>query len=178
MRESTSRPKRSVPSGWLALGGANICAAATAVGEYGATASARAPARMISPSIAQALTKSGLRAARPSPTRSATSEPRVERRVEQIDAEIEQHEDPAEQQDHALDDGIVALEDRVEQQPADTGQREDVLDHDNAADDVAELDAGHGDDGDERVAQRVAERHLALGQALGSRGTHVLAAEH
>src|SRR5688500_20315221 len=113
MRESTSRPKRSVPSGWLALGGANICAAATAVGEYGATVSARAPARMIRPSTAQALTKSGLRAARPSPTRSATSEPRVERRVEQIDAKIEQHEDPGVQQDHALDDGLVAVDERA-----------------------------------------------------------------
>src|SRR5688572_19996676 len=101
MRDRTSRPKRSVPRGWAALGGANICAAATAVGEYGATTSARRPAATSAPSTRQAVTKSGLRAARRSARGSATPQPRIERRVENVHGEVQQHEDGAQEQDDA-----------------------------------------------------------------------------
>src|SRR2546430_9731605 len=54
------------------------------------------------------------------------------------------YEGGREQQNHPLDHGVVTLEDRVEQEPPDAGQREDVLDDDDAAHDVAELGAEIG----------------------------------
>src|SRR5687768_15860069 len=130
IRDNTSRPKRSVPSRWPALGGANICAAPTAVGEYGATRSASAPARTMRPSTTHAPTNSGLRSARRADAGSATAQPRIERGVEEVHGEVQEHEDGAEEEDDPLHDRVVALEDGVQQEPADARQREDVL-HDD-----------------------------------------------
>src|SRR5437773_2285178 len=132
-------------------------------------------------SAPHAPTKRGLRASerRGAATiaRLAASEPRIEDRIEKVHGEVQDHEGGGEEQNHALDHRVVALEDRVEQQPPDAGQGEDVFDHDDAAHDVAELDAGDRDDGDQRVAERVVEGHPALGQPLGARRANVLAPE-
>ena len=50
-----------------------------------------------------------------------------------------------EDQDEALDHGVVALEDRLDRQPSDTVPGEDVLDHDGAAHHGGELHAHHRD---------------------------------
>ena len=64
--------------------------------------------------------------------------------------------------------GIIAVADRAHHQIADTRQGEDVLDDDRAADEIAELDADHGDEGNQRVAQDVTGNDLPLGQPLGA----------
>src|SRR5216117_1743101 len=170
MRDRRSRPNRSVPKGWRGLGPWNTWAASIAVGENGATNAAKSPMAIMRRSAPHAPTKRGLRASerRGAATiaRLAASEPRIEDRIEKVHGEVQDHEGGGEEQNHALDHRVVALEDRVEQQPPDAGQGEDVFDHDDAAHDVAELDAGDRDDGDQRVAERVVEGHPALGQPL------------
>src|SRR2546430_2657088 len=181
MRDRRSRPNRSVPKGWRGLGPWNTWAASIAVGENGATSAAKSPTATMRRSAAHAAMKSGLRASErvgAAPVRgSAASEAGIENRIEEIHDEVQDHEGGREQQNHPLDHGVVTLEDRVEQEPPDAGQREDVLDDDDAAHDVAELGAGDRDDGDQRVAERVVEGHPALGQPLGAGRADVLAAE-
>src|SRR5947208_16525379 len=181
MRDKRSRPNRSVPNGWRGLGPWNTWAASIAVGENGATSAAKSPTTTMRRSAAHAATKSGLRAserggAAPVPG-SAAPETGIENRIEEIHDEVQDHEGGREQQNHALDHGVVTLEDRVEEKPPDAGQRKDVLDDDDAAHDVAELGAGDRDDGDQRVAERVVEGHPALGQPLGAGRADVLASE-
>ena len=74
--------------------------------------------------------------------------------------------------------GKVALEDRVDHQLADARQRVDLLDHERAADEIADVDAEHGDGRDDRVAERVTHEHARLRQALRARGGHVFRLEH
>jgi len=54
---------------------------------------------------------------------------------------------------HPLDHRVVALVDRVEQKAAHAGQPEHRLDDDGPADDLRELGAEQGDDGDDRVPE-------------------------
>ena len=56
------------------------------------------------------------------------------KRIADIDGEIDQHIGSREQQDYALDDGIVAPQDRVDGEPTDAGNGEDRLGDDDAAD--------------------------------------------
>src|SRR5436190_3057435 len=181
MRDRRSRPNRSVPNGWRWLGPWNTWAASIAVGENGAMRPAKSPTAIMRKSATQAPTKSGPRASEPvgavAVPGSAAAEARIEDRIEEIHGEVQHHERGGEEENHALHHGIVSLEDRVEQEAPHTGQREDVLDHDDAAHDVAELDAGDRDDGDQRVPERVVEGHPALGQPLGARRADVLAPE-
>src|SRR5438046_4811951 len=50
--------------------------------------------------------------------------PRIEQHVRKIDRKIDQHVDRGKNQDHALNDGIVAAQDRGDGEASDAGQRE------------------------------------------------------
>ena len=80
----------------------------------------------------------------------------VEVGVQHVDDQVHQHEARRDEQHAGLDDRVVALHDPVQDQRPDARQREDLLDDDRAAEQVADLDAGDRDDGDQGVAQRVA----------------------
>src|SRR2546430_4184467 len=180
-RDKRSRPNRSVPNGWRGLGPWNTWAASIAVGENGASRPAKSPTATTTRRATHAPAKSGPRASErfgaAAVPGSAAAETGIEDRIEEIHDEVQHHERGGEEENHALHHRIVALEDRVEQEAPHTGQREDVLDHDDAAHDVAELDAGDRDDRDQCVAERVVEGHPALGHPLGARRAHVLAPE-
>ena len=77
----------------------------------------------------------------------------------------------------ALHDGVVARADRVEQRLAHAGQVEDRLGQDGTADQRAERQADHRDDGQQRVAHGVAAHDQELAQPLGAGGAHVVEAE-
>ena len=62
---------------------------------------------------------------------------------------------------------VLLLLDAEEDLPADAGDREDLLDDDGAAQQIAELQAGHRDDRDERVAQDVPHLEPPRRHALG-----------
>src|SRR5260370_24773796 len=59
---------------------------------------------------------------------------RIEHGVAQIHQQIDDHIGRREQQDDALYDGVVAAQDRIDREPADAGDREHGLRHDDAAD--------------------------------------------
>ncbi len=82
-----------------------------------------------------------------------------------------------EQHDDVADDDQVALADRLEDEPAEAGEIEDVLDDDGAGEQEGELQAHDGDDRDQRVAQHVAAQGLCAGQALGARRAHPVLAQ-
>src|SRR5580693_5176577 len=111
---------------------------------------------------------------------SAMLEPHagIEEGVAHVDEEIDDDVDSREDQCHALDDRVVAAEDGVDREPADAGNGEDRLRDDDAADQQRDAAADHGDDRDRRVAQRVADQHLALGKALGLRRADIVLAQH
>src|SRR5215471_108340 len=60
--------------------------------------------------------------------RSAVADSRIEIAVQQVDGQVDRHEQHRDEQDRALGQRIVALVDRPEDEPADAGQREDLLD--------------------------------------------------
>ena len=92
--------------------------------------------------------------------------------------EIDEDDDAGDQQDAALESGIVAPADRLDQPFADTRPGEDRLGEDGAGQQRADLQADHGDDGDERVAQRMDADDAEGREALGAGGAHIILLEH
>src|SRR5437763_13405720 len=120
------------------------------------------------------------RSAPAEPWRSSSGAPRlvtysrIEVRVQEIHGEVHGHEHDGHEQDRALGQRIIALVDRPQHQTSDARQRENLLDDDGAAEQDADLQPDHGDDRDQRVAQRVLEHDQAGSQPLGRRRADVL----
>src|SRR5262245_1834829 len=127
--------------------------------------------------------RSGLPCSKSTDARMASSSARVadagiEVPVEEIDGEVDDHEENRDEEDGALGHGIVALVDRPEHETAHAGEREHFLDDHRAAQEDAGLEPGHGDHRDERVLERVLQDHAPPGQTLGGSRAHVLRAQH
>src|ERR671937_557171 len=106
------------------------------VGPYGETTSASAAtATSASPKATSAL--------------RTEANPRIDVRVHQIDGEIAQHEQTADEEHRTLHDRIVALEHGPEEQAPDARQGEHFFGDDRAAEQIADLHAGDGDQRDE-----------------------------
>src|SRR5262249_23108624 len=84
----------------------------------------------------------------PAPGRgwAAIANPRVEHGVGEIDDQIDQHVNEAEQQHDALDDRIVAAQDGIDREAADARDREHRFGDHSAADQERNADADYGDD--------------------------------
>ena len=95
---------------------------------------------------------------------SAIADPRVHVGVDEIDEQVRHHEEPADEEDRPLHQRVVALEHGPQEQPPHARQREHLLGDDGAAQQVAHLDAGHRDQRDEAVLERVSPQHALLGQ--------------
>ena len=72
-------------------------------------------------------------------------------------------------EDERLQDSVVALEDRVDEQRAKARPSEDVLDDDGAADEMGDDDAGLRDGGDGSVRELVPDDDLRAQEALPPR---------
>src|SRR5438093_9162854 len=81
--------------------------------------------------------------------------PRVEQHVRKVDQQIDQHVDRGKNQDHALNDGIVAAQDRIDGEASDAGQREHRLGDDRAADQQCDANADDRHHGNRRVLERM-----------------------
>src|SRR4051794_26765962 len=68
-------------------------------------------------------------------------DPGIEQRVADVDGEIDEHVPRREHQDDALDDGIVAPQDGVDDETADAGDGEYRLGDDDAGDEQRDADA-------------------------------------
>jgi hypothetical protein len=63
-------------------------------------------------------------------------------------------------------------------QASQSGQREDGFEDDAARQQLAELHAGHGEDGDQRIAERVRGDHPRFGDTFSSSRAHIILAEN
>src|SRR5574337_303222 len=106
--------------------------------------------------------------------RSAHPDLRVEVDVEEIDREVHEHHDEGEKEDTRLHDGKVELTDGADDEPAHPRYREYRLGDDGAAEQQAELEPRHGDQGQGGVDESVVPDDDPFGDALGSGGTHVV----
>ncbi len=86
---------------------------------------------------------------------SVEAHARIEQGVGDVGQEVDEHDDDPRRRGSRLDDREVAMEDRVDHQLADSGDGEDLLDDERAADEEADVDAEDRDGRDDRVAERV-----------------------
>ena len=94
---------------------------------------------------------------------------RIQIRIQHIRGQVGQRETYHRDHGHRLHQRQVPAVDGEDQQTAQARIVEDVLDHDQAADQPAEADGDDGDGGQQGVAQHVLDDHGALGQALERR---------
>src|SRR5689334_13769679 len=160
MRESTSRPRWSVPSQCCADDGRSLKRMARSSGGHGVqksdtsavpTNSSSSTAPIWKPTWRRARARKAL-TRRPS---CGDPRPRIEQHVGKIDQQIHDQHQNGEQDHHVLDDDQVAVVDRVVDELADAGQAEHALDDHRTGDQEAGDQAGHRRHGNERVAQRV-----------------------
>src|ERR1043166_526632 len=102
----------------------------------------------------------------------------VEDGIERVHSQVDQDDGGDDDEVDALDDRIVALADRLEEEAPESGQAEDGLDDHGPAEDLRDLDAEHGQHGDEGVLQAVLEHDGALAEPLGPRGADVILAQY
>ncbi|MPL91103.1 hypothetical protein SDC9_37166 [bioreactor metagenome] len=102
------------------------------------------------------------------------SHARIGQRVTDVGDEVHDHHHDREEHGEAADHRQVARHDRIDQQAAETGHREDLLDHHGAADDPADPHPDDRDRRDQAVGQHVTEEHLRPAQPLGSGGIDVI----
>src|SRR5437879_408540 len=103
---------------------------------------------------------------------------RIEDGIERVHRQVDQDDGGDDDEVDALDDRIVALGDRLEEETPEAGQAEDGLDDHGAAEDLRDLDAEHGQHRDEGVLQAVLEHDGPLAQPLGPRGADVVLTQH
>src|SRR6266851_3712167 len=137
MRLSTSRPKRSVPSGCsvvarsIQTGGMSFVLMSPSVGLCGASTDAKSA--------------QSTRAARTPPAnhgscrlRAGTTDPRIQVAVEHVHEEVAAEIERAQHEHARLHDRIVARGDRLEDQPPEPRPREHGLGDDGAAEELHE----------------------------------------
>src|SRR5207237_4350026 len=81
-------------------------------------------------------------------------------------------------EDHGLYRLVVALTHGLNERGAHARHDEDYLHDDEPAQEPAAPPADEGDDGQERIPERMAVDDGALGEALGARRAHVVLANH
>src|SRR5690242_12937025 len=192
-RESTSRPRWSVPSTWAlpsmpwSVGAASRPRSDWRSGSCGASHGAATAIRAsASTKRPPAMTSRRVRRA-PAPPRAAAAstatastgtDAGIEDAIQEVDGEVEDDEQDGREEDRALHDRVVAVVDRLDGQPSDAGPREDRLRHHGAAEQGAELQPGDRHHRQRGVLERVLHHHAGLRQALGPRGAHEVLAQH
>ena len=76
--------------------------------------------------------------------------------MDDVDEQVGRDDEEGEHERRSLHHRIVARRDRVDEQAAEPGDPEDVLDQDRAADQEREVDPEDDDERDDRIAQHVA----------------------
>src|SRR5947209_1668052 len=123
----------------------------------------------------------GISPGRPGARTPATlgeADPGIQVAIEQVDGDVEDDEEDRDREYGALHERVVALDDRAQQHAADARDRKDLLDHDGAAEQLADLDAEERDHDDEPVLQDVTAHDDPRRQAFRTRGAHVIGPKH
>src|SRR4029079_18066109 len=108
---------------------------------------------------------------------SCVPDPGVEDGVKHIYAQIGEDDDESDQDVNRLDDRVVVGVDRRDVVAAHAGNRIDLLDDDGATNEHRKLQTHDGDNGNERIAEGVADDDDAFAQALGPGGADVVLAQ-
>src|SRR5215510_455244 len=179
MRERMSRPSSSRPSPWLHDGPASEPSSCCFSGSRGATQGPKTAMRRKNSTRPRPATAARLRAKR----RQAAApglvlDAGVGISVQDVSRQVHEHGHEGHQQDRALDHRKVPHADRFDDEPADAGKGEYRLHEHGPREDEPELERHHCDDGQERVAERVARDDQAFLDALGARGPDVVLVEH
>src|SRR3954464_5334797 len=188
-RESRSRPSSSVPSQKAADGGLRTARKLVFVGSarprWGAAIAASAKARTRAPprtalrlrrNLVRTRERWGASASASSIGRIAatasgsSAQARVDQHVETVSEQVEDDEAEGGAQHHPLDHGVVAGEDRVDDELAETADGEDLLGQHGPRPELAEEERGEGHDRGQRVAQRVLQDPADAGQAVDPGG--------
>ena len=88
---------------------------------------------------------------------------------DEVDDDVQEQEGRRHREHHRLDQRHVLVDHRLHGQPAEAGVGEHRLGDDRAAQEVTQLEAERGHDGDRAVAEGVPEDHRPLADALGPR---------
>src|SRR5450755_1622217 len=138
--ETTSRPRLSVPSQWLAPGSSRRCGTSISVAECGVQTVESAAVAIRSSTSAPPMAKlRWCRARRSRDSAMAGLQPRVDYHVEHVDDEVDDDDRRRQQHHDVSHDAEIAVGDRLEDEPAEAWQREHVLDDDRAGEQVREL---------------------------------------
>src|SRR5690606_13355489 len=92
--------------------------------------------------------------------------PRMDQGVEQVDQQIDHHERDRDKQDAALQQRVISVGDRLQDQLTHTGQGKDLLNHHRAAEEIPDLDAENRHHRDQGVPQGVAPNDDPLRRPL------------
>src|SRR5919204_4096206 len=111
------------------------------------------PARSASATASGASTSSSVGAAGGTGCMGSVFDTWVEQGVEDVHAQVDDHEQERRDDDHALHHGIVAVEDAGHGKLADPWQGKDRLGQYGAGEEQAQLQSDHSDDRDQGVAQ-------------------------
>src|SRR2546425_542801 len=182
MRERTSRPSWSVPSGWALEGALRIFFTSGRFGARGEMAGARSAstARQTTttpPASASRFRRNARQKAftrSPAPPAWGHSDPRIDQTVREVGDQVGAQGERRHDDEVAHDHGVVALEDRLDHQLPHARDGEDRLDDHAAADQARQREPEDRHDREQRVAQRVLADHHALGETLGPRGLDVV----
>src|SRR2546429_5266832 len=198
-RESTSRPRWSVPSRWPRVppscqaGGRKRSPSAPTSGSWGASTLAKTATSTSTERISTGKTgKPSLRkeakrqasvsaAARLLPAAGPLpfiADPRVDHGIEHVHHEVDGDDHRAAEQHDGLDHGEVAERDPLVQEAPDARPGEDGLDDHRDVDHENEVDPGERQHGDQRVLEGVLGDDERLRQPLEPRELHILRAEH
>src|SRR5215471_13855525 len=191
-RDSTSRPRESVPKRWPREGGCSLWRTSGAIGSWGAMwlakrAQATQNRRTTPPTIMVGdrlirRRRSSVASRRWSAAvlgtgavatalirwsfRAAQAKPWIDQRVADVGHERGRQIDDPDQHDRGLEERKVPLQCRSEKEAPQALVVEHELDDDQAAYQIAELGRDHGDGRHQRVAEDVANHDRAPGQAL------------
>ena len=109
--------------------------------------------------------------------RHQTADPRVEQVVEEVDDQEDEGREDGRDQHDGLERRVVGVDHQLDRVLAEPAPGEDGLDQHGAAEQEPELDADHGDDRRQRVAQRVARAASgATGRWPGPAGRNAIRA--
>src|SRR5579864_6691739 len=172
-RDRTSRPNWSVPNGCAWPGGRSTTANEAAVGLYGARdgasrAHATAAATIVSPTRPVRLCRSQRRRRRTPPPRAggaavlSIAHLRIQPEIGQVDEKVHRHVEERRDEHADHHDGKIPAQQGVQDVPAQSRPGEDRLGNDRPPQQLAGVQSEHGDDGDRRVFQHVADEHSRL----------------
>src|SRR5437667_4360983 len=176
-RLSTSRPKRSVPSGCsqsprsIQTGGISFCVMSPSVGLCGARYGANTAAMTSAPRMTPGTQGS-------SRLRARMANPWVQVAVEHVHEEVSYEIERAQHQHPGLHDGIVARGDRLEDQASEARPGEHGLGDHGATQELHEEHDGEGDHREQRVLQAVLPEHDLLVESLEPSELDVVGSEH